>query len=1518
MFTNQRQRKYAFASELRRGILGLVALSVLAMGLPATTASGAAMVDPTKVPHYFGPWPNWANSPLTLPDANVVITDPGGIGAGAAATASVGANGVITGITITSPGANYDETTTVAITGAGTGAGAYAVVTSSASVSTVDVTNTGAGYDMPVVTLSAGGGTGATAIASGGVDSVSLLSGGGGYTMPTVDFDMPDDPNGVKAEAHVLWDTATGVITSVVIDNPGSGYTSAPNVMILNGTTLSPLVPDIGAPALVFASASTTINVLEVTVDTFGSGYTSSPDVTISEGSAKSGQPGFVPGSGATAIANIARGAITNIVLTSGGSGYITPGGIQKFTDALPLMCDPSVAGSCPTAAGAKYIPLAIADTTSYVGADTYEIAVVQYKTNFSSSLPDTLVRGYVQLETPANAAISQHVALVNVLRNGDTQTVLVKGQQAYGVTAPQYLGPIVSATKNRPTRVIFRNLLPTGIAGDLFLPLDSSMMGSGEGNMNSPYDATPTTGGTYADAHRNPMCTDNQNTMNDMCYSKNRATLHLHGGNTPWISDGTVHQWITPAGETTTWPQGVGVRNVPDMNDCAANEQGCMTFFYTNQQSARLMWIHDHSFGVTRLNVYAGEAMGYLLTDSTEQKLITDGTIPSVQIPLIVQDKTFVPSDAQMYDKVDANGVITSYGQDPTWDKARWGGEGSLWYHHVYMPAQNPSAPNGVSSYGRWLYGPWFWPPATDVKYGPISNPYFDPNCRLDDPATWQYQMSPFCEPALNPGTPNISAGMEQFNDTPLVNGTAYPTLTVDPKSYRLRILNAANDRFFNLQWYVGETSTASTRTNKAGQVIGATEVALNAAEVAAAKTDPNVFPTPDMALSPAGPDWIQIGTEGGFLPAPTVVSGHQPITWITDPTRFDVGNVDLHSLLLGNAERADVIVDFSKYAGQTLILYNDAPSAFPARSPLYDYYTDKADLRPGGSPTTLPGYGPNTRTIMQVKVAANPPAAAFNLTKLRKAFSHKADGSGVFESSQHPVVVGQAAYNSAYGTNFVKTGWCTATTNPSKSCDGFARIMDQGGTTFKFDTLSKNPDGTTKQLDLPVQPKSMHDETNATSYDEFGRMQANLGVELFPATPGAGAAVLYGYLQPGTELFDGSRMPIATDGNGNDLKIRPISTTSDGTQIWKITHNGVDTHPIHFHAFDVQLINRVTWDNIILAPEASEIGWKETVRVSPLEDTYVAIRPVLPKLPWELPNSIRLVDTTRVNGNTIISNTLAGNVGVATSFMSPNGTPIDLDNKYINFGAEYLWHCHILSHEEMDMMRPISIALPPLAPSISSAIKTGETSKSVNVTWMDNSIAETSYELQRRVLGSALWTTVQTVTRPLNDTYVNGTGPVTFADKLPSGTATYQYRVLAFNAVGDPTDYTGVGVGNFPTITTQSASQIVNASAMPNPPANIRATAGGTSLAPTALVQWTNTSALAPQFRIERARVTLVAGVQVVGAYVSVGATAVGATAFTDRSGISKAVYKYRVAAFSALGQSAWTTMAGTVTMR
>jgi FtsP/CotA-like multicopper oxidase with cupredoxin domain len=1133
------------------------------------------------------------------------------------------------------------------------------------------------------------------------------------------------------------------------------------------------------------------------------------------------------------------------------------------------VLCDPTAGwANCTDNNLGQHIPIGVADTITFTtangfsaDADYYVIALVQHREQMSSSLAGkTLLREYVQLETAANTSFSKHVALQNDLLNGTSVPALMPdGSQAIAVDDPHFLGPVIVANKDKPVRIVFYNLLPKGSDGDLFLPVDSSMMGSG---MGPKAMADPVDQGTVMDDVRNPMCTDMKGAD---CFKDNRATLHLHGGTTPWISDGTAHQWITPSNETTPWPQGVGVESVPDMitttaqalgvPNCDADNDGCMSFYYTNQQSARLLFYHDHAWGITRLNVYAGEAAGYVITDDTEAKLMAaGGPLADVGLgtPLVIQDRTFVPSTDQLAQ------------QDPTWDSSRWGKEGDLWYHHVYMPAQNPGDPSGMSAFGRWMYGPWFWPPAGTAKYQPIDNPYYDPNCNLDDPNTWQYQTDPFCEPQLIPGTPNISVGMEQFNDTPLVNGTAYPTTDVQPKSYRFRILNAANDRFWNLQWYVADPTTGTD-----------SEVALKASEVAAAQTDPNVFPTPDTSISAVGPSWIQIGSEGGFLPAPVVVP-NQPITWITDPTRFDVGNVDKHALLLAPAERADVIVDFSKYAGKTLILYNDAPAAFPARVSSYDYYTGNPDLSPAGAPSTLPGYGPNTRTIMQVKVAATGVAPAFNLTALQNAFKHHADGSGVFESGQHPIIVGQAVYNSAYGTSFAASSWCNKAGGNVTRCDGFARISEQGGDMFGFNTL-KAP---TAKMSIKLEPKALHDEMNSASFDEFGRMTANLGLEAVPATPAGQNIILYPFVNPATEIIDGTNLPSA------GTKITPISSASDGTQIWKITHNGVDTHPIHFHLFDVQVLNRVTWDNIIIPPDATELGWKDTVRVSPLEDTIVALRPVVPAVPFEVPNSVRMLNPMMPEGSQAMFNNV-----------DPQGNPTAaITNKLVNFGWEYVYHCHILSHEEMDMMRPVSLALPPAKADGLAFTSTGTgNNRRLNINWNDNSITETAFVIQSKN-ANGTWSNVGTpVLSPLD--LANTHGPRSFT--VP-GTYNpnniYIYRVVAQNTVGYGAE--------FPTMTVQSIS---DALIVGNPPTAPSVLTAALQAGPQVSLAWTDTATNESGFVVERS----INGSPFVQIATPPARNNTGGVTFIDKAlalSATNDTYTYRVAAVNLAGNSAY----------
>ncbi|MCG6567171.1 hypothetical protein C3E87_05955 [Tessaracoccus sp. ZS01] len=1153
----------------------------------------------------------------------------------------------------------------------------------------------------------------------------------------------------------------------------------------------------------------------------------------------------------------------------------VVTGGIRKFLDQLPTVGDG--------------VPAAVADTTTYAGSDYYEIALVEFQQQLHADLPASTLRGYVQLDTAVIPG--DGIPLTTI---AGAPITLPNGSQAVGVTAPSYLGPAIVANKDKPVRILFRNLLPTGAAGNLMIPTDTTVMGSGmtpDGHTAmgpDPVQADPL----------NPMCSGTDKNMMveaDHCYAENRATLHLHGGVTPWISDGTPHQWITPAGETTAYPQGVSVENVPDMPDPGP---GAQTFFYTNAQSARLMFYHDHAWGITRLNVYAGEVAPYIITDDTEAALVNGGIIPDAAstLELVVQDKTFVPDDAQLME------------QDETWDTARWGGEGSLWMPHVYSPAQNPGDLSGVNAYGRWAYGPWFWPPTKDVKYGPTDNPYYDATCDPD--------LTGWCEPRLMPGVPYLSMGMESFMDTPVVNGKAYPTVTLDPKAYRLRILNGANDRFFNLSLYKavdadGVPCDASNPTPKPESTqVACTEVALDPQLMADALLDPaGVFPTP--VVGNEGPSWTVIGTEGGFLPAPVTVDP-QPITWVSDPTVFNAGNVDKHSLLVAPAERFDTIVDLSAYAGQTLILYNDAPAAFPARDPRYDYYTGNADLRDsGGAPSTLPGYGPNTRTVMQIKVAGTP-QAAFDRAALDAAFKHTADGTGVFEKGQKPIIVGQSAYNSAYGTTF--TGGTNGTVQIFDTSVTFDRLVDDDsvsnpGAPFRTSTA-------TEKLTVNLKPKMIQDEMGEAFEQEYGRMSGMLGVETPDAQAGLQNMILLPYTFPPTEVLDGVELPPG-------MEASPITQTDDGTQIWKFTHNGVDTHPIHFHLYDVQLLNRVGWDGIIRKPHPTELGWKDTVRVSPLEDTIVALRPIIPPLPqgWAgLPNSIRLLDPSMPEGASLADSTAKEAAGLPITAFAPSGEPIDVVNHFVNFGWEYVLHCHILSHEEMDMMRTQVVGVSPIAPTFVSAVRTGNgRSQSYTVNWLDNSKNETAFVIERRVAGSTEpWVTVATVRTEVLGTldYVEGTGaatgPASYSDPIGNTKQLFEYQVYAVNTVGDVWDYSNPAFnqippgGGFPTLTLDSRG---GAEATLAAPTGLTGTSTVKNKKTASVnLTWTDTTTTEAGFLIQRAdNFTFTTGV-------------VNATAGANTTSFSQPVtpaktYYYRVLAFNNTIQSPWSNTATVV---
>ena len=1308
----------------------------------AVNASGTLAVAPGTPGEIFGVTISQSGQNYVL-NAKVIFTDPNRTATGntdaVAHVTTVGANGAITGIMLDIPGTGYTATTTAEIVDIGTGTGATATATAKK-----------------------------VGVVSGVITGVKVTAAGSGYRNPLVE--ITDANAGAAGQGAVLvattYDYATNQQTDKVMDvqvlNPGSGYDAGTAVNITGG----------------FGSSTATVTPIIVNGSIVGIEGADIPDPTSPTGYVR--DPNFVG-------LNLGNGL---------GSGFKTPiagSGIKKFVNALPgipgvssyskttLYPDAYPTGDANTLGQA--LPAAVPDTITFPGADYYVIAETEYTQKLHSDLPATHLRGYVQLNAAGNP-----------------------------MGANQYLGPIIVARKDRPVRIKLVNRLSAGAAGKLPVPVDTTYMGADTANA-----------------------------------TENRAALHLHGGNTPWISDGTPRQWVKPKGEGAGVNKGESVRDVPDMwfkpdgslytvngaavtnpdaaaitaNNLTNNPgDGALTFFFTNEQSARLMFYHDHAEGITRLNVYAGVAAGYVLQDPTEQDLV-NGTnvsgnnvagsqvLPSLAdtIPLVIQEKTFVPDNTRPV--LNFYGPFTSQlnSQDPTW---RWGtktaatgtmGNGDLWVPHVFMPNQNPGDITGANAVGRWDYGPWFWPPFANIQNGPIANPYYNSLCNT---------TTEYCEGPEIPGVPNgsqvailsngINGGVpdatkggaitespsgtpEAFNDTPLVNGTAYPYINVEPKRYRLRILSVGNDRMLNLSLVVAASKNAdSTALGNAGPTLGSPAVLCDGTTVVAqadctevkmvpfdaAQNRAKAFPAhwytqqkggvtfdgrPSGVFDPntRGPAMVQIGTEGGFLSKPVVIK-NQPVNYEYNPKNILIGNIKEHALLLGPAERADVLVDFSNFAGTTLLMYNDAGAPVPAWDLRLDYYTGNFDnTDTGGAFSVVPGYGPNSRTLMQIRVSGTGGShpvddlGTINMAALTPAIQT------AFKTSQEPIIVPQAAYNPVYGisaTDAVGTG-----------------LSSIFSTHLSFKPLSLPGINGVRTLmplavNLELEPKTIIEDWTVN----WGRMNALLGTEVPHTTAINQTSIPQAYVDPATELVKITP---------NDNMIPVTGTMPDGTQLWKVTHNGVDSHAVHFHLFHVQLVNRVGWDGAIYPPEANELGWKDTVLMHPLSDVIVAMRPmVMNNVPFKVPNSHRLLDPAKATGGP----------SDFFNFNPLDGNASNVTNLEVNYGWEYVWHCHILGHEENDMMRVIAVAQPPEAPAVGAATGAGA---SVTVNWTDNSIISNWVTIQRST--SPTFATVDATFNVIRPECTSQAGCArTYTDTTaPAATSVY-YRVMANNTVG------------------------------------------------------------------------------------------------------------------------------------
>jgi FtsP/CotA-like multicopper oxidase with cupredoxin domain len=397
-----------------------------------------------------------------------------------------------------------------------------------------------------------------------------------------------------------------------------------------------------------------------------------------------------------------------------------------------------------------------------------------------------------------------------------------------------------------------------------------------------------------------------------------------------------------------------------------------------------------------------------------------------------------------------------------------------------------------------------------------------------------------------------------EFFGDVIVVNGKSWPYLNVEPRRYRFRILNGSNARMYDL----------------------------------AILDKSHTTPGP-------GPTIWQIGTDGGLLDSPAAVAY---------PSR----------LFLAPGERADVIVDFTAYAGMTLTMDNAAKAPFPSgASPDPQTVANVMQFRVAKKAVTDTSCNP-TSTLNPCNLRATPIVRLTGVTpdKKRQLILREIGGPG------GPIEV---LLNNTRWTG-IKESTLTSTQTPVSGSqlviDNYVTELPQVGSTELWEIINTTADAHPIHIHL-IQFQILNRQTYmAGAY--LKDYEA-----LFPATPPAG-------YPPGAG--EGSPFVYTTvnaDGAvGGNIAVTPY--LQDGAA----------------------------------PPAANEAGWKDTAVMPPGSVTRIVAR-------WA-------PTTTPVGGVSPGTNTFAFDPTALIGTTDFAGNP---------GGPGYVWHCHILDHEDNEMMRPYAV---------------------------------------------------------------------------------------------------------------------------------------------------------------------------------------------------------------------------------
>jgi spore coat protein A len=225
-----------------------------------------------------------------------------------------------------------------------------------------------------------------------------------------------------------------------------------------------------------------------------------------------------------------------------------------------------------------------------------------------------------------------------------------------YGSTARDdsfhYPSFTVNARIDRPVRVTWINQLVDKQGNFLphLLPVDPTLHWANPPGGKAGRDSMPKFTST-PDRYRGPV----------------PIVTHLHGGNINEESDGYPEAWYLPAAQNIPANFAtVGTFYDEFRAKFEAKYEikwgpGTATFQYDNNQRATTLWFHDHSLGITRLNVYAGPVGFYLLRGGPSD--LPPGVLPGpapalgdppgtryYEIPTVIQDRSFNPDGSLFY----------------------------------------------------------------------------------------------------------------------------------------------------------------------------------------------------------------------------------------------------------------------------------------------------------------------------------------------------------------------------------------------------------------------------------------------------------------------------------------------------------------------------------------------------------------------------------------------------------------------------------------------------------------------------------------------------------------------------------------------------------------------------------------------------------------------------------------------------------------------------------------------------